>query len=68
MRDAGLCQRSWLPGCCFPLGLVRCNRMAEAREEYEEALKIFQDFAKQDPEQYTADVQRLKKLLEELPR
>ena len=42
------------------------NRMA--RKEYEEALKIYEDFAKQDPEQFTTDVQRLKKLLEELPK
>jgi len=44
------------------------NRTAEARKEYEEALKILEDFAKQDPEQYTTDVKRLKKLLEELPK
>jgi hypothetical protein len=44
------------------------TRMAEAREEFEEALKIYEDLAKQDPEQFTTDVQRLKKLLEELPK
>jgi hypothetical protein len=36
--------------------------MAEARKEYEEALKIYEAFAKQDPEH------RLKKLLKELPK
>jgi len=44
------------------------TRMAEAREEFEEALKIYEDLAKQDPEKFTTDVQRLKKLLEELPK
>ena len=44
------------------------NRMAEARKEYEEALKIYEAFAKQDPEQFTTDVKRLKKLLQELPK
>ena len=44
------------------------NRMAKARKEYEEALKIYEAFAKQDPEQFTTDVKRLKKLLQELPK
>jgi hypothetical protein len=44
------------------------NRTADARKEYEEALKIYEAFAKQDPEQFTTDVNRLKKLLEELPK
>jgi tetratricopeptide (TPR) repeat protein len=44
------------------------NRMAEARKEYEEALKIYEAFVKQDPEQFTTDVKRLKKLLKELPK
>ena len=44
------------------------NRMAEARKEYEEALKIYEAFAKQDPEQFTSDVKRLTKLLKELPK
>jgi tetratricopeptide (TPR) repeat protein len=43
------------------------NRMAEARMEYEEALKIYEAFAKQDPEQFMIHVERLKKLLKELP-
>ena len=42
--------------------------MAEARKEYEEALKIYEAFAEQDPEQFTTDVKRLKKLLQELPK
>src|SRR6266404_1409626 len=41
------------------------NRMEAARKEYEEALKIYEAFAEQDPEQFTTDVQRLKKLLKE---
>ena len=44
------------------------NRMADARKEYEEALKIYEAFAEQDPEQFTTDVKRLKKLLKELPK
>jgi hypothetical protein len=42
------------------------NRMADARKEYEEALKICGAFAKQDPEQFTTDVKRLKTLPREL--
>jgi thymidylate kinase len=44
------------------------NRMEDTRKEYEEALKIYEAFAKQDPEQFTTDVKRLKKLLKELPK
>ena len=44
------------------------NRMKEARNEYEEALKIYEAFAKQDPEQFTTDVKRLEKVLQELPK
>jgi hypothetical protein len=29
---------------------------------------VYETFAKQDPEQFTTDVNRLKKLLEELPK
>ena len=43
------------------------NRMADARKEYEEALKICEAFAKQDPEQFTTDVKRLETLPRELP-
>ena len=44
------------------------NRWGEARQEAEEALKIYEAFAKQDPEEFSSDVKRVKKLLEELPR
>ena len=42
--------------------------MEEARKEYAEALQIYQPFAKQDPQRFSADVARIKKLLELLPR
>jgi hypothetical protein len=42
--------------------------MEEARKELDEALQIYQPFAKQDPERFSADVARIKKLLELLPR
>jgi Tetratricopeptide repeat len=44
------------------------NKMAEARNEYEEALRIYEAFAKQGLEQFTIDVKRLKKLLQKLPK
>jgi hypothetical protein len=46
------------------------NRLDEARKASEEALTIYQDFAKQDFEQFSPDVTRMKKLLElkQLPR
>jgi hypothetical protein len=44
------------------------DRMEEARKEYAEALQIYQPFAKQDPQRFSADVARIKKLLELLPR
>ena len=44
------------------------NRMAEARKDYEEALAIYEAFAQGDPELFTPDVERLKKLLKELPK
>jgi hypothetical protein len=44
------------------------NRMAVARKEYEEALKTYEAFPKQDPEQFRTDVRRLKKLLKGLPK
>ena len=40
------------------------NRMEEARKDYEEALNIYEAFAKQDPEEFSSDVKRVKKLLE----
>jgi hypothetical protein len=44
------------------------NRIEEARKEFEEALKIYEAFAKEDPEQFSPHVKRVKKLLKELPR
>jgi tetratricopeptide (TPR) repeat protein len=44
------------------------NRTTEARKAYEEALTIYEAFAKQDPEQFMTNVNRLKKLLKELPK
>jgi hypothetical protein len=44
------------------------NRPEEARKEYEEALKIYEVFAEEDPEQFSPHVKRVKKLLKELPR
>ena len=44
------------------------NQPEEARKEYEEALKIYEGLAKQDPEQFLPHVSRVKKLLEELQR
>jgi hypothetical protein len=32
------------------------NRMAEARNEYEEALKTYREFARKNPESYLPDV------------
>jgi hypothetical protein len=42
--------------------------MDEARKAWEKALKIYEQFAKQDPEQFLPDVQRVKGLLEGLPQ
>jgi hypothetical protein len=42
--------------------------MEEAGKEYEEALKIYEALAKQGPEEFSSDVKRVRKLLEELPR
>jgi tetratricopeptide (TPR) repeat protein len=44
------------------------HRTEEARRAFEEALKIYEAYAKQDPEQFSSDVKRVKKLLEELQR
>jgi len=44
------------------------NRMEEARKAYEEALGIYERFAKRDPEQFLPHVQRVKRLLNELPK
>ena len=44
------------------------NRITAARKEYEEALEIYEAFAKQDPEQFSSAVERVRKLLQELPK
>jgi predicted lipase len=42
------------------------NRMNDARRAFEEALKIYRDSAKQSPERYQTDVERVEKLLKGL--
>ena len=42
------------------------NRIEAARNEYEEALKIYESFAKQDSIRFSPDVERVKKLLKGL--
>ena len=51
------------------------NRWGEARKEaeeaqkaFEEALTIYEDFAKQDPDQFSPLVEWMKKLLKHLPK
>ena len=44
------------------------NRFAEAHKDFEEALEIFESFAKKNPEEFSADVTRVKKLLADLPK
>ena len=44
------------------------HKTKEARRAFEEALKIYEAYAKQNPEQFSSDVKRVKKLLEELHR
>jgi tetratricopeptide repeat protein len=44
------------------------NRLAAARKDYEEALQIYEAFAQRDPEQFSVDVERLRRLLRELPK
>jgi ABC-type branched-subunit amino acid transport system substrate-binding protein len=44
------------------------HQKEEARRAFEEALKIYEAYAKQNPEQFSSDVKRVKKLLEELQR
>jgi nephrocystin-3 len=39
-----------------------------AGRAFEEALKIYEAYAKQNPEQFSSDVKRVKKLLEKLHR
>jgi len=40
----------------------------QARKELDEALKIYEPFVEQDPQRFFADVTRIKKLLQEIPR
>jgi DNA-directed RNA polymerase subunit F len=44
------------------------NRPEEARKTFEEALKIFEAFAKQDPDQFSPLVERMTTLLKHLPK
>ena len=44
------------------------KRMEEARQELGEALQIYEPFAKQDSQRFSADVTRVEKLLGELPK
>ena len=44
------------------------NRLEDARNAFEEALKIYEAFAKQDPDQFSPLVERMKKLLKHLPK
>ena len=43
------------------------GRLEEAREEYVEALQIYEALSKQNPERFSRDVERVKKLLADLP-
>ena len=42
------------------------GRMREARQAFVEALQIYETLARQDSPRFSADVMRVKKLLEEL--
>jgi hypothetical protein len=44
------------------------HQTEEARRAFEEALEIYEAYAKENPEQFSSDVERVKKLLEELQR
>ena len=44
------------------------HQTEETGRAFEEALKIYEAYAKQNPEQFSSDVKRVKKLLEELHR
>jgi hypothetical protein len=44
------------------------DQPAEAQKSYQEALQIYQACAKQNAQQFSADVARLKEMLLELPR
>jgi hypothetical protein len=42
------------------------NRPEETRKAFEEAMKIYDAFAKQDPDQFAPLIERMKKLLKQL--
>jgi tetratricopeptide (TPR) repeat protein len=44
------------------------GRMEEARKEYAEALQTYESFAQKNPERFSPDVTRTKRLLAELPK
>jgi len=44
------------------------HQTEKARQAFEEALKIYKAYAKQNPEQFSSDVKRVEKLLQELQR
>jgi tetratricopeptide (TPR) repeat protein len=44
------------------------NRPEEARKAFEEALKIYEAFGKQDRDQFSALAERMRKLLKHLPK
>jgi len=44
------------------------NRPPDALKAFEEAMKIYEAFAKQDPDQFSPLVERIKKLLTHLPK
>jgi hypothetical protein len=50
------------------LGILDCdqNRMEEARNEYAEALNIYERFAERNPERFSAYVTKMKNLLKEV--
>ena len=43
------------------------SQVEEARKEYAETLQIYEGLAKQNPERFSRDVERVKKLLAEWP-
>ena len=47
--------------------LNRDAKQGEARQELDEALQIYEPFAKQDSQRFSADVTKVEKLLAELP-
>jgi tetratricopeptide (TPR) repeat protein len=51
------------------LGILETNqnRIAQAHEEFAEALHIYEAFAKQNPQRFLTDVRRVKELLAEFP-